>query len=161
MTKTTASADTVLGPIRVAGRGGVVTDIRLPGVAGENDWQENADAFGWARQQLTQYAEGKRTTLDFDIAPEGTLFQQAVWQALRDIPFGETVSYADIAQAVGKPGGTQAVGQANGANPCPIIIPCHRVIAADGSLGGFSVGAAMKQRLLALEGIWEEQLPLF
>jgi methylated-DNA-[protein]-cysteine S-methyltransferase len=84
---------------------------------------------------------------------EGTEFQRKAWQAMRKIPFGETISYGDQARKVGKPTAYRAVGSANGKNPIPIIVPCHRVLASDGSLGGYSLGLSMKRRLLALEGV--------
>lgn len=104
-----------------------------------------------ARSQLQQYFAGERRQFELPLAPEGTTFQKSVWQALTEIPFGETRSYRDIAVRLGQSGAMRAVGGANGANPIPIIIPCHRVIAADGSLGGFSAGLWRKQKLLALE----------
>ena len=84
---------------------------------------------------------------------EGTEFQRKAWQAMRKIPFGETISYGEQARKVGKPKAYRAVGSANGKNPIPIIVPCHRVLASDGSLGGYSLGLPMKRRLLALEGV--------
>jgi methylated-DNA-[protein]-cysteine S-methyltransferase len=84
---------------------------------------------------------------------EGTEFQRKAWQAMRKIPFGETISYGEQARKVGKPKAYRAVGSANGKNPIPIIVPCHRVLASDGSLGGYSLGLSMKRRLLALEGV--------
>jgi methylated-DNA-[protein]-cysteine S-methyltransferase len=102
--------------------------------------------------QLDAYFAGERRTFDLPLAPEGTAFQQSVWQALSDIPFGETRSYADIANVIGKPTAMRAVGAANGRNPIPIVVPCHRVIGADGGLTGFGGGLPTKQFLLALEG---------
>jgi methylated-DNA-[protein]-cysteine S-methyltransferase len=104
-----------------------------------------------ARDQLQDYFDGKRLTFDLPLAPQGSDFQKRVWAALCAIPPGETRSYADIARAIGS--APRAVGGANGANPIPIIIPCHRVVAADGSLGGYSggEGPATKRFLLDLE----------
>lgn len=102
------------------------------------------------REQLVAYLAGDLVAFDLDLRPEGTPFQQQVWSALRRIPFGQTVSYGDLARELGRPGGARAVGQANGANPIPIVIPCHRVVARNG-LGGFSAGLHRKERLLALE----------
>lgn len=148
--------DTALGRFWLAGRDGVLTDISLTGTP-RGPWEEDPATLPQARRQLTEYADGHRTVFDLPLAPEGTAFQRSVWDALCTIGFGETASYADIAQRIGKPGGTQAVGQANGRNPIPIVIPCHRIIAADGGLGGFSGGAEMKQKLLSLEGTWTPQ----
>jgi methylated-DNA-[protein]-cysteine S-methyltransferase len=102
--------------------------------------------------QLAEYFEHRRTTFDVALDPAGTPFQQRVWQALMTIPFGETVSYAEIAQRIGQPRAVRAVGLANGRNPIPILIPCHRVIGADGSLTGYAGGLAIKRALLELEG---------
>ncbi|MEL6586509.1 MAG: methylated-DNA--[protein]-cysteine S-methyltransferase [Pseudomonadota bacterium] len=156
MTKVCVTFDTPLGPVTVAGRAGQVTDICLPGAEVGAAWRADGAAFPAAQAQLTAYFDGLAPLFDFAIAPEGSGFQRQVWAALRAIPYGQTATYAQIAAAVGKPGGTQAVGQANGRNPCPIVIPCHRVVAADGGLGGFSGGADLKRQLLVLEGAREE-----
>lgn len=105
-----------------------------------------------AARQLEEYFAGSRTAFDLPLAPEGTPFQQKVWQALRAIPYGKTSSYADIARAAGCPKGFRAVGMANNRNPIPIIIPCHRVIGSDGSLTGYAGGLPAKRFLLSLEG---------
>lgn len=104
-----------------------------------------------AARQLDEYFAGTRTHFDLPLRPRGTAFQQQVWQALLAIPFGETRSYADIAQAIGRPSACRAVGAANGRNPISIVTPCHRVIGRSGALTGFAGGLAAKQRLLALE----------
>jgi methylated-DNA-[protein]-cysteine S-methyltransferase len=104
------------------------------------------------RRQLDEYFAGKREEFDLPLAPRGTPFELSVWDELRRIPFGETRSYADIARALGKPAATRAVGRANGANPIPIVVPCHRVIGSNGSLTGFGGGLEAKARLLELEG---------
>ena len=98
--------------------------------------------------QLTEYFAGARRDFDLPLRPQGTSFQQAAWQQLQRIPYGSTISYAEEAARLGRPTAYRAVGGANGKNPLPIVIPCHRVIAADGSLGGFSAGLAKKQWLL-------------
>lgn len=104
-----------------------------------------------ARKQLDAYFAGRRKVFDLPLAPKGTAFQTRVWHALTKIPYGETVSYGAIANAIGSPKAVRAVGAANGRNPIPIIIPCHRVIGADGSLTGFGGGMARKELLLDLE----------
>ncbi len=104
-----------------------------------------------ACDQLGEYFAGRRTDFDLPLAPHGTAFQLRVWAELRSIPYGQTVSYGELARRVGRPRAARAVGAANGANPIPIIVPCHRVIGADGSLTGFGGGLAIKARLLALE----------
>ena len=106
-----------------------------------------------AVRQLDQFFAGTRREFDLPLAPRGTEFQRAVWFALAEIPYGSVCSYKDIARRVGRPKGCQAVGQANSRNPLPFILPCHRVIAADGSLGGYSLGLGLKLWLLELEGV--------
>jgi methylated-DNA-[protein]-cysteine S-methyltransferase len=115
-------------------------------------WRQDADAFMQTIAQLGEYFAGKRRTFQLPLAPAGTAFQLSVWQALRAIPYGETVSYGELAHQLGLPNGARAVGLANGANPLPIIVPCHRVIGADGSLTGFGGGLPIKRALLSLEG---------
>jgi len=121
------------------------------GPAPEAGWQESPAFFRGVIQQLQQYFRGTRTVFDLTLAPEGTAFQKAVWRALAAIPYGETRSYADIAKAIGRPRAVRAVGLANGRNPLPIVVPCHRVIGKDGSLVGYGGGLAVKQALLDLE----------
>ena len=101
--------------------------------------------------QLKAYFVGERTTFDLPLAPVGTSFQRMVWTALRRIPYGETVSYGQIAKRIGRPGASRAVGLANGANPIGVIVPCHRVVASDGSLTGYGGGLERKRFLLGLE----------
>jgi methylated-DNA-[protein]-cysteine S-methyltransferase len=104
-----------------------------------------------AALQLTEYFANTRRTFDLPLAPAGTVFQQQVWQLLCDIPYGETVSYSIIAQRLGNPKAVRAVGSANGKNPISIIVPCHRVIGANGTLTGYAGGVARKSQLLRLE----------
>ncbi|MGB3554153.1 MAG: methylated-DNA--[protein]-cysteine S-methyltransferase [Jannaschia sp.] len=143
-------------------RGGVDTPLgRLTLTATDEgaltaiDWAgdlPDAPALAPVADQIAAYFDGRLSRFDLALAPEGTPFQHRVWAALRDIPHGETRSYADIACAIGTPGGAQAVGQANNRNPIPIIIPCHRVVAANGGIGGFGGGLDAKRALLSLEG---------
>jgi methylated-DNA-[protein]-cysteine S-methyltransferase len=116
------------------------------------DWRRATAPFAAVRAQLRQYFSGARRTFELPLAPQGTPFQLAVWEALRAIPYGETVSYGELARRLGHAGSARAVGMANGANPLPIIVPCHRVIGADGSLTGFGGGLQIKRALLSLEG---------
>lgn len=102
-------------------------------------------------QQLQQYFAGQRTTFDIPLKMEGTAFQQQVWQALQAIPYGETRSYKDIAEMIGNPKAVRAVGNANNKNKFPLLIPCHRVIGANGSLVGYALGVEHKSYLLQLE----------
>ena len=120
---------------------------RLP----RGEWVAERAPFESVLNQLSEYFAGQRRSFDLALAPEGTGFQRAVWRALLDIPYGETLSYGELACRIGNPRASRAVGLANGANPLPIVVPCHRVIGADGSLTGFGGGLAIKQRLLRLE----------
>lgn len=104
--------------------------------------------------QLGEYFAGTREAFDLPLAPQGTPFQQRVWMTLARIPYGATWTYLDLAVALGNPNATRAVGAANGRNPLPIVLPCHRVIGADGSLTGFGGGLPTKEALLRLEGAW-------
>jgi methylated-DNA-[protein]-cysteine S-methyltransferase len=114
-------------------------------------WQPAAAPFAAAIEQLAQYFAGRRRSFELPLAPEGTPFQRRVWQALRAIPYGETVRYGELARRIGNPRAARAVGLANGANPLPIVVPCHRVIGANGALIGFGGGLPIKRALLALE----------
>ena len=115
-----------------------------------------------AEAQLCEYFAGTRKVFDLPLAPRGTEFQMIVWRALADIPFGATSSYAQLAQRIGNPSAIRAVGAANGRNPLPIVLPCHRVIGTDGAMVGFGGGVAVKEFLLRLEGAMpEEQRGLF
>ena len=105
-----------------------------------------------ARHQLEEYFDGQRRSFELPLAPQGTPFQREVWLALADIPYGSTISYAQLALRVGRPAAMRAVGAANGRTPLPIVLPCHRVIGADGSLTGFGGGLPTKHFLLKLEG---------
>ena len=148
--------ETPVGPLLLAGTAEALTRVHFQ--AGPHRlrplsaWRHDAAPFARALAQLTEYFRGARREFELPLAPEGTPFQLAVWQALRAIPYGETVSYGELAQRVALPGGARAVGMANGANPLPIIVPCHRVIGADGSLTGFGGGLDIKRALLSLEG---------
>ena len=126
------------------------------------DWIEGDNAILQAtRTQLEEYFSGSRKHFDLPLAPQGTPFQIEVWHTLATIPYGHTISYAQLAQRVGKPTAMRAVGAANGRNPLPIVLPCHRVIGADGSLTGFGGGLPTKQFLLQLEGTLPPATDLF
>lgn len=114
-------------------------------------WTESAAPFADVRAQLQEYFAGERTTFDVALAPQGAPFEREVWRALEEIPYGETVSYGEIARRVGQPSAARAVGTANGRNPIAVIVPCHRVIGADGSLTGYGGGLERKRLLLELE----------
>jgi methylated-DNA-[protein]-cysteine S-methyltransferase len=115
-------------------------------------WKRDPLALREVRGQLLEYFDGKRTTFDLPLAPSGTPFQLKVWNTLARIPFGETWSYRDLATRIDAPKAVRAVGAANGRNPLPIVLPCHRVIGADGSLTGFGGGLPLKKFLLEHEG---------
>ena len=117
----------------------------------QNDWRNNPDFFAVVKMQLRAYFKGELKEFDIPLAPEGTAFQQKVWQALRNIPYGKLVSYKTIAETIGNPKAVRAVGAANGKNPLPVIVPCHRVIGSDGALTGFGGGLQTKQQLIDLE----------
>ena len=151
--------DSPIGTLVLGGDDEVLRHIRLPipqraprslPWAGEVDLP---DAVAATVVQLEEYFAGARHRFDLPMALEGTAFQRDVWLALADIPWGHTISYAELAEAVGRPTAFRAVGQANGANPIPIVLPCHRVLASGGRIGGFGGGLPMKRQLLALEGV--------
>lgn len=114
-------------------------------------WREDAKFLEETTRQLRAYFAGELEDFDLPLAPEGTDFQRNVWRNLCGIPFGETISYGELAKRVGNPKASRAVGAANGQNPIPIIIPCHRVVGSDGKLTGFGGGLPIKEKLLALE----------
>ena len=115
------------------------------------DWTHSADALAFARVQLEEYFAGLRQTFALPLHPLGTPFQLGVWEELARIPYGVTISYGELARRIGQPRAVRAVGAANGRNPLPIVLPCHRVIGSDGSLTGFGGGLPTKRFLLALE----------
>ena len=134
----------------VASEEGLVR-VEFAGAAAPDDAPRDDKRLAPVLRQLAEYFAGDRTDFDIKLAPRGTPFQLDVWRTLQRIPYGETRSYADIARSIGRPTATRAVGAANGANPIPIIIPCHRVIGSNGSLTGFGGGMGVKRRLLDLE----------
>ena len=138
-----------MGPLTLFAQDNRLTAL----VFGDFGGYDHLPLFEKARRQLEEYFAGVRQNFDLPLDPGGTDFQRRVWRTLLDIPYGKAISYKELAQRVDRPKGFQAVGQANGKNPLPILIPCHRVIAADGSLGGYSAGLDRKGFLLDLEGI--------
>jgi methylated-DNA-[protein]-cysteine S-methyltransferase len=153
--------DSPIGPLLIAGDQEGVRHIQFPRHGGskhssaakpERDWIESkSGAVAEAVVQLREYFAGRRAEFDLPLAPQGTQFQLAVWRELQRIPYGQTISYGELARRIGNPKASRAVGSANGANQIPIVIPCHRVIAAGGKLGGFGGGLPVKEALLALE----------
>ncbi|HEX2120718.1 MAG TPA: methylated-DNA--[protein]-cysteine S-methyltransferase [Thermoanaerobaculia bacterium] len=142
--------DSPVGTLLLARNEEGLTAISFDG-APDSSWGYDAGAFGDVREQLRAYFAKELRAFDLPLAPRGTPFQLAVWRALREIPYGETRSYTQVANAVGRPSAVRAVGAANGANPLPIVVPCHRVIGANGSLTGFGGGLTAKRFLLDLE----------
>lgn len=114
-------------------------------------WQRDDEAFADTRRQLEEYFAGERSAFDIKLHMDGTAFQRTVWHALTEIPYGETISYGELAKRIGRPDRARAVGTANGQNPIAVIVPCHRVIGANGKLVGYGGGLDDKRRLLELE----------
>jgi methylated-DNA-[protein]-cysteine S-methyltransferase len=142
-----------VGPLMLVGDEKALTALYLPGRHPATAGLTRDDArFAEESRQLAEYFEGSRSSFDFPLRPAGGPFQRRVWEELRAIPYGETASYGELARRLGAPGSARAVGAANGRNPLPIVIPCHRVIGSNGQLVGFGGGLPVKQWLLALEG---------
>jgi methylated-DNA-[protein]-cysteine S-methyltransferase len=147
--------DSPIGPLLLTGEDGMLRGLYMQGgrrpVAIDPRWQRADDAFGTVRSQLRQYFSGLRRAFELELKLAGSPFELAVWNALQRIPFGTTTSYGALAQQIGHPSAARAVGLANGRNPVAVIVPCHRVIGADGSLTGFGGGLERKRFLLDLE----------
>lgn len=148
--------DTPIGTLRLLAGGEQLVAIEFEGMYSAATIDEGpAEAvLDAAAGQLREYFAGQRRAFDLPLAPAGTDFQRQVWAALTEIPFGELRSYQDIARGINRPKAVRAVGAANGRNPLPIVVPCHRVVGSDGSLTGFAGGLGAKQTLLSLEGSW-------
>jgi methylated-DNA-[protein]-cysteine S-methyltransferase len=148
--------DSPVGRLLLAGTAEALTRVHFQAgpcpLRPAEQWCRAAAPFVRVQAQLLEYFSGARRTFDLPLAPQGTPFQRRVWRALSTIPYGETLSYGELARRLGLVGGARAVGLANGANPLPIVVPCHRVIGADGTLTGFGGGLHIKRSLLALEG---------
>jgi methylated-DNA-[protein]-cysteine S-methyltransferase len=145
--------DTPLGCLRLVSDGKSITAIEFEGQHGGDGEDTRDPTLDMACRQLGEYFAGNRHQFSLPLAASGTAFQHRVWSALQAIPWGESRSYRDIAEQIGKPTAMRAVGAANGRNPIPIVVPCHRVIGSNGSLTGFAGGLPAKQTLLKLEGI--------
>ena len=141
-----------LGPLQLVADSAALTAIAFPGQHDASLADGASEVLDAAQAQLAEYFAGRRERFALPLDIRGTAFQQRVWQALTRIPFGQTRSYADIARDIGQHRAVRAVGAANGRNPLPIVVPCHRVIGSDGSLTGFAGGVELKRRLLRLEG---------
>jgi methylated-DNA-[protein]-cysteine S-methyltransferase len=150
-----SSMNSPIGELTLTSDGEALTGISMHkqkhAPRGAKGWKRDDDALKTARAQLKAYFEGELQDFDLPLAAEGTQFQRRVWQALRDIPYGVTISYGELARRIGQPQASRAVGLANGRNPIAIVVPCHRVIGADGTLTGYGGGLERKRWLLALE----------
>ncbi|HXV37705.1 MAG TPA: methylated-DNA--[protein]-cysteine S-methyltransferase [Myxococcota bacterium] len=158
-----AESESPIGRLRVASTDHGIAYVELPHASGRGmrDWLqrhapgsrcvEDLESNRAAIEQILEYLARQRTRFELQLDLRGTPFQRAVWDALLDIPYGASRSYAEIARRIGRPSAQRAVGSANNANPVALVVPCHRVIAADGSLGGYAGGAELKARLLAME----------
>lgn len=153
--RTVIVIDSPIGPLTLVGDDDALTELHLPNSTRTPERTPSEDRLpkpiAAAVEQLAQYFAGDRTEFDLPLAPTGTEFQVTVWSALQEIPYGETISYGELASRIGNPKASRAVGLANGRNPIAIIIPCHRVIGADGSLTGYGGGLPTKVKLLELE----------
>jgi len=152
---TTTTVQSPVGPLTLRARDGRLTGLHMHqqrhAPARSPQWRPDERGFEEALAQLQAYFAGALTDFDVPLELEGTDFQRRVWSALREIPYGETISYGELARRVGSPGAARAVGLANGRNPVGIIVPCHRVIGADGSMTGYGGGLARKVWLLEHE----------
>jgi len=142
-----------IGELLLTGDGAALTGVCFPNWTPDPLWQRDDAAFAEVIAQLQSYFAGELTEFSLALSPHGTPFQQRVWSAILTVPYGMTTSYGRLAVQLGDSRATRAVGLANGRNPIPIIIPCHRVIGADGSLTGYGGGMERKHWLLALEGL--------
>lgn len=149
--------DTPIGPLAIVARGAAIVSVRARGQRHAPAWPDAAETpddplLARARAQLRDYFAGTRDDFELPLEPPGTAFQQAVWNALRTIGPGRTRSYGEVARALGRPSAVRAVAAAIGRNPCLVVVPCHRVLGADGALTGFAAGLPAKRWLLAREG---------
>jgi methylated-DNA-[protein]-cysteine S-methyltransferase len=148
--------DSPVGPLLLAGTPQALARVHFQAgphpLRPAQEWRHDAAPFVRVQTQLIEYFSDARRTFELPLAPQGTSFQLRVWRALCTIPYGETLSYGELAHRLGLVNGARAVGLANGANPLPIVVPCHRVIGSDGTLTGFGGGLHIKRSLLALEG---------
>jgi methylated-DNA-[protein]-cysteine S-methyltransferase len=141
-----------LGVLKIEAEEHVITGIRFVDSSPSNDKDApNHPVIQEACYQLDEYFAGKREIFELPLSPQGTSFQQKVWKNLQEISYGETISYAQLAQAIDNPKAYRAVGSANGKNPIAIVIPCHRVIETNGKLGGYAYGVDIKKQLLEIE----------
>ena len=149
--------DSPEGPLTLLGRDGGLAGLYI----GDEQYRPPESAFGTrddrpfaeAARQLDEYFAGTRREFDLPLTFRGTPFQETVWRALLRIPYGETTTYRELAESIGRPTSARAVGSANGRNPVGIVVPCHRVLGSDGTLTGYAAGVGCKRRLLEMEGV--------
>ena len=157
--------ETPIGKLLLVGENGALVHVEFEkrghAIPPDPAWREDNSALRPQARQLTEYFRGKRRAFDIELDLRGTDFQIEVWNALLDIPYGETISYGELAGRIGRPNASRAVGAANGKNPIPIIIPCHRVIGSNGTLTGFGGGLPTKRALLELETNTRDEQLLF
>lgn len=146
--------NTLIGKIKIEENGTAITKVNFVREE-ELNLSKETELLKEAAKQLNEYLEGKRTLFDLPLAPQGTEFQIKVWNALKEIPWGETRSYKEVAKSIGNEKASRAIGMANNKNPIPIFIPCHRVIGADGKLVGYAGGIHIKEKLLRVENFYE------
>jgi len=155
MTTIWTDLETTLGTITLEGEGRALTGLYMSEHRHRRERPADAvrddAALARAARQLREYLAGERRDFDLELEPAGTPFQREVWEVLKTIPYGETISYGELARRVGRPGAARAAGLANGRNPISIVVPCHRVVGADGTLTGYGGGLERKRELLALE----------
>jgi len=147
----TVIEDTPVGPLHLTASESALTGLRFGSGPADGERVPDHPVLAAAARELAEYFVGARQAFTVPLAPVGTAFQLAVWEQLRLIPYGTTVSYGELARRLGSPSASRAVGLANGRNPIAIVVPCHRVIGADGSLTGFGGGMPAKRTLLDLE----------
>lgn len=149
--------DSPVGKLRLVAEDGFLTELRFGGEPAviEGTAQDH-DVLDKTERQLGEYFRGERKRFDLPLRMKGTAFQRETWQTLKEIPYGETVAYGEIARRMGRPGASRAVGMANHANPIAIIVPCHRVIGRNGRLTGYGGGLDIKRQLLELEQKWKD-----
>ena len=153
-----------LGPVVAIAEEAGITHVDFVGAKYEQpigrDWVEDPDdpALRACLEQLAEYFDGKRRDFDLPLAPQGTAFQQRVWKEIARVPYGKTITYGELARRAGAPGHARAAGAATGRNPVGVVIPCHRIVGADGDLTGYAGGLERKRGLLELEGVRQRSL---
>lgn len=149
--KHTAYIKTALGPIKISEVDGFITELLFVKNTHENPGEQKTPLLEKAEEQIKKYLDGTSRGFDLPLAAKGTEFQKTVWEALHKIPYGETRSYKQVAEMIGRPDASRAVGMANGKNPILLLTPCHRVVGSDGKLTGYAAGLEIKEQLLELE----------